>query len=861
MKKTSLLSALFILALVTLNTACSGGGKGGTIPGGNDVASYSQEVGPDGGTVTDPRGAVIIIPPGALDAKTTITVRTYAGMTDVKNKFGSSIFQSGVELLPHSLQFKKPVTVTMPSGIKMTPGDRRAVFLYDSPKNRWNESEIEATVNADGSTLTFTTTHFCYLMSPNFASIIQSNFLYYFRNNGYDADATLNAFVPWFVTVSQCMDEPLEEGDDYVKTVKYIEFQVDSSRTAAGVTVDSQADMSYGDPQYRDMNQCIVIGRYFDTMANIGGDDTQFIFDLKIMVYFTTEDVPEKHIDIEITYPRPGETLTSPEEEIGTASVIVGDDDTEVTKVEFFVDGSVVGTVTGSPFRYTLTTTGLSTGTHVLKVRAYDGLGHTDDSPEVSVKVDNSTPAGASFTDTDFYRGKLGGDIVVNKAPDETGISNYVLYWGNTSGERLAGNGQIAVLPCINSDITYTLPSDTELPDGAKYILVYIDNGTDIKNTPAKCSPKDLWEDRVLKYNSSGTYTGCSATVYDEYGTKTEERTYNTSGVKQGYTLFMHDEYGNLRKKEKYDSSGTLTAYWVYDYFNNIPSLLTKEGLYNADGSIKTEEYTRNYDSAHNLLFEKYIFSSDTSQSYRDVYTYDASNRVLTVYTYDGSEAEIGHSTWVYSAGGAYTCNGYANGYLNTVIVFDGTTAVTTTYDAGGYYIGETVSVYNGSLVISSDVYLISSDHEKVMIKMDGKDIASSTRYDYTYQNNREIRSTMKEIVWREYYDSDGNVIGWAPVWNTANVSTHTYNSSGICTAYDWRSYDSYGVMKEGWSYTYDDAGRCTSDTKYGVNGVVTESKTYSYESQFYPDGRVKQMDYSENSVFTSRSIYQYGDM
>jgi hypothetical protein len=121
MKKSGFFSTLIILAAsAMLMTGCSRAKDAGSsllaLLGGRDVPAYSQEVGPEGGTVTDPRGGQVIIPAGALSENTMITIRTYLDQPELNNRFGLSPFFGGVDFGPDGTTFAVPVTVRIPTG-------------------------------------------------------------------------------------------------------------------------------------------------------------------------------------------------------------------------------------------------------------------------------------------------------------------------------------------------------------------------------------------------------------------------------------------------------------------------------------------------------------------------------------------------------------------------------------------------------------------------------------------------------------------------------------------------------------------------------------------------------------------------
>lgn len=70
----------------------------------------------------------------------------------------------------------------------------------------------------------------------------------------------------------------------------------------------------------------------------------------------------------------------------------IAQDNVLVTKVEFYIDGQIIGsatTSTGSSYSITLNTTSYTNGTHILTARAYDAANNQGNSPAVSITINN----------------------------------------------------------------------------------------------------------------------------------------------------------------------------------------------------------------------------------------------------------------------------------------------------------------------------------------------------------------------------------------------------------------------------------------------------------------------------------------
>ena len=124
-----------------------------------------------------------------------------------------------------------------------------------------------------------------------------------------------------------------------------------------------------------------------------------------------------------ITSPTTGATVSATVTVAANASDNVG-----VSRVELFVDGSLVGTDTTSPYTIAWNTTTSSNGSHSLQTRAYDAAGNVGSSATVGVTVAN---------------GSSGGELVVNGG-FEGSVSPWTLsgsaFW-STGGNHHSGTG------------------------------------------------------------------------------------------------------------------------------------------------------------------------------------------------------------------------------------------------------------------------------------------------------------------------------------------------------------------------------------------------------------------------------------
>ncbi|MFL5358251.1 PHB depolymerase family esterase, partial [Archangium sp.] len=132
---------------------------------------------------------------------------------------------------------------------------------------------------------------------------------------------------------------------------------------------------------------------------------------------------------VAITFPTAGATVAGAIDIAATAT-----DDIGVTKVEFLIDGTVVGQGVSSaqagPYEFNWNTTSHATGTHSLQARAYDAAGNTATSSAVSVTVDQNS---VRFTER-----------FSNAGPDNAGWS--LTEWALDSSDQTGVTGSQSIL-------------------------------------------------------------------------------------------------------------------------------------------------------------------------------------------------------------------------------------------------------------------------------------------------------------------------------------------------------------------------------------------------------------------------------
>lgn len=123
---------------------------------------------------------------------------------------------------------------------------------------------------------------------------------------------------------------------------------------------------------------------------------------------------------VSITSPSAGATVRSTVQVQATAT-----DDTQIARVELYVDGTLMGTDSSSPYAISWNPSSMANGSHTLTVKAYDAYGNVGTSPAVGVTVarDDTAPTvsvsspaeGATISSYAFFAANAADDDVISR--------------------------------------------------------------------------------------------------------------------------------------------------------------------------------------------------------------------------------------------------------------------------------------------------------------------------------------------------------------------------------------------------------------------------------------------------------------
>ncbi|GGN87653.1 cellulose 1,4-beta-cellobiosidase [Streptomyces albiflavescens] len=159
-----------------------------------------------------------------------------------------------------------------------------------------------------------------------------------------------------------------------------------------------------------------------------------------------------------LTSPTAGAVYTQGDA-IPLAATAAAADSATISKVEFYDDTTLLGTDTSSP--YTLSTSGLTVGSHSLVAKAYDSLGASADSTPVGITVASGPAVVASPTQLGVQQGKSGAfDVKLSTQPSANVTVSTAHTDGNT-GLSVTGGSSLTFTPSNwNTAQTVTITAD-----------------------------------------------------------------------------------------------------------------------------------------------------------------------------------------------------------------------------------------------------------------------------------------------------------------------------------------------------------------------------------------------------------------
>ncbi|MDY7228175.1 Ig-like domain-containing protein [Hyalangium rubrum] len=259
----------------------------------------------------------------------------------------------------------------------------------------------------------------------------------------------------------------------------------------------------------------------------------------------------------------PTVSITSPAHNAqvqGTVAVTAtAADNYEVRRVEFYVDGILIGSDVGAPYQQNWNSTNMANGAHTLTAKAYDAGGRVGTSASVVVYTDNTPP---TATLTAPAQGALlrGSAQLTATASDAQGVARVEFYDGATLiGTDTASPYALSWNTASAADGAHTL--SVKAYDIAGNVRTSVSVGVTVDNTgpttalTAPAPDAHLRKGLMLSASASDTH-GVSkieyyvdATLLGTYSSTSSMHLWDTQGVADGahtLTVKAYDSLGNV---------------------------------------------------------------------------------------------------------------------------------------------------------------------------------------------------------------------------------------------------------------------------------------------------------------------------
>jgi hypothetical protein len=274
---------------------------------------------------------------------------------------------------------------------------------------------------------------------------------------------------------------------------------------------------------------------------------------------------------VSLTSPSNGSTVT------GTINITASaQDNVAVNKVEFYIAGKAVSSVSASPYNYAWDTTTVGNGSYQLAAKAYDAAGNVGTSPTITVTVSNSTtapppPTSGSLNQTlgfntlntaasDEFNGTSGTKPDSTRWNAKTFTGGSGVYWNGMNNVQMDGSGSL--------DIFATRQS------GGNWLSSWISGNKSYAGT-------HLIEARAKMAGGNGPWNGPIWEWDAPYGTKGIENDVNEQLGKepQAYHTTLHSGGPQISK------SNSTPAILANDYHTYAAAVYADHVDYYFDGS------------------------------------------------------------------------------------------------------------------------------------------------------------------------------------------------------------------------------------------------------------------------------------
>ncbi len=272
---------------------------------------------------------------------------------------------------------------------------------------------------------------------------------------------------------------------------------------------------------------------------------------------------------------------------------------------------------------------------------------------------------GIKFLDQNTNEFEIWGTIEIMRALDETDITGYALYWGNSPGTKLPGEPPIQTFPVSDPALSFNLGS-MFIPSFATHFLVYSVKGTIEQPTPTSVDIPDT----VLRMVDGDNY--CPGDFSDP----------------AHFVVYS----GRLFFTARDDCNSTGEELWVYDDMMSQPALAL-----NIDGGLGDSSPQRKVVYNGDLYFQASDASGDI-----ELWRYNDNPPAASKIDINGSGSSIPEDLIVYHDVLYFRANDGNSG--NELWSYDGATAaLVEDIDTSGDSSADGMTVYNDTLYFAAN--------------------------------------------------------------------------------------------------------------------------------------------------------------
>ena len=197
--------------------------------------------------------------------------------------------------------------------------------------------------------------------------------------------------------------------------------------------------------------------------------------------------------------------------ETGTSGAITlsasATDNVGISKVEFYVDGTLKGTSTAAPYSLSLASTTLTNGTHSLVAKAYDAAGNIGSSTAVSFTINNTDTQAPSVSASET--GSSGTITLSATATDNVGVSKVEFYVDSTlKGTSTASPYALSLASSTLTNGTHSLVAkayDTAGNVGTSTAVAFTINNPVADTTPPSVTASETGTSGAISLTATAT--------------------------------------------------------------------------------------------------------------------------------------------------------------------------------------------------------------------------------------------------------------------------------------------------------------------------------------------------------------------